>query len=467
MSAFRIGWASLLLVVLTSGCASMGRRSEAVVAAATMPQQEVREEVIAANVPDRQQTESGSTAGTESSPVSNRGTPGTEGAVYNLLPFLSLATASNRTGANPYGAYTRFYAENRRKSIGNVSTSDSPVTECKKDNTTQRCYADEHRSGLVRFFSDKELSRILSVKVTLKNPALETTTTLASATYKGVDNKGQEWSTEINGQMYLTPYFRIDSNSVARIDAGINATTVSKEQVSGKVLTILQGALQLAAPTSAILTTLTSQRFSQVSQFTGQSLSSLFSNQLVEKSSNDFTPDQWLDGVKGNISILTITGNFPLSGDVSDRKTFRFGAWDIKASDPVISVFNAVPVSRPECGAELDCVAKAAFVALAPSHVMNFRVTDDATLRQVLKADTGVSDALERLTKKSANIGEEARAVCNKIDDRMQAIGFNRYDAAAGVWAFSHDLTQIHAKAMLSDASCPAAKLARSVGLGS
>lgn len=389
----------------------------------------------------------------------------------NLLPLLRIDTHAGPTVSvmsAGVGGYTRFYV------VSTLPPHQSSAAEPGKrkcNSELRRCYSNESRQMWERMLMGRELARVLSVKVDLRNPTIATTTTLASASYESTFSRGESWTTELNGQLLLTPYFRIGNNSVARIEASINASAKGKDQVSGKLLAILQSASQLVAPTSALLTSLNAPRMNQASQFVEQSLSGLFSNAVVEKSSNEFTPTTWNPGA----ALVTIRADFPMdSNQVTSPTTREIGTWEIRAAAPIISIFSQVPACRPADDSSSDpgCnekQARQAFASLAPSEVLNFPVAENLTLRQALITDTGVLNAIDDL-KKGTGTAESglARQLCSRLDERAQSLGFNRFDASAIVWAFSQSAgldAQESAKLLDDQGSCRAAALAKAVGL--
>jgi len=394
----------------------------------------------------------------------------------NLLPLLEIVTDARlgtvaQTESGGTGGYTRFYV------VGHLPAEAKAEAEAKaagkplpRDCVVRRCYSNESRTVWERILMGRELARVLSVKVDLRNPTIATTTTLASASYESTFSRGESWTTELNGQLLLTPYFRIGNNSVARIEASINATAKGKDQVSGKLLAILQSASELVAPTSALLTSLNAPRINQASQFVEQSLSGLFSNAVVEKSSNEFTPSNW----SADQLLVTLHADFPMDkNQVTSPTTRRIGTWEIRAAAPIVSIFSrvtALPADRPHCDVECSVrQATLAFAGIAPSEVLNFPVGENLTLRQALITDTGVLNAIDDL-KKGSGTAESglARQLCSRLDERVQSLGFNRFDAAAIVWAFSQSAgldAQKGTKLRDDQGSCQAAALARQVGL--
>lgn len=419
-------------------------------------------------------------------------------AVFNLLPLLSVRLEKvDHEAGHHIGAYTRLLVKNGNDIIGAGEEKKSADREnshlsknrleiiriCdgsgKEPEKKERCYKDEHQgfwAGLFRVVtgSNKEVSRVLSVKVKLKNPQVDSTKTLAAASYRvGSKYRGETWNTEVNGSQYFTPYFRIENSSLVHIEANINASISSQNQISSKLLNIVQGAAELASPGAALLTVSTSSRLTQISQFTDSSLSSLFSNELAETSSHEVPQSAWFDEKGQGKLLATINGWFPPSKKLTSPELRRIGQWKILADDPIISIFSSSKVS--DCAQQeidhegyIECAGKKVFPGLSPAQIMNFHISENLTLKQALITDNAISSAINRVNKTGGeSLSQEAYALCGLIDSKAQNIGLNRIDTAALFWAFSYDplLDEGKGKVMREISSCMAAVMARNLGL--
>ena len=422
----------------------------------------------------------------EGDPKGQPDNKGGDQTAFNLLPLLGVDLEKEPSEPEDHvGAYTRLLVTNVNGTIGaneenKAEKGDSDVIRIcngsgKNEENKERCYKDEHQGFWARLFGgDKEVSRVLSVKVKLKNPHVDSTKTLAAASYRvGSKFRGETWNTEVNGSKYLTPYFRIENSSVANIEANINASTSSQSQISSKLLGIVQGAAELASPGAALLTESTSSRLSQISQFTDSSLSSLFSNELAETSSHEVPQSVWFEENGKGKTLATINGWFPPSKNLTSPELRRVGQWVVRTDDPIISIFSSRKVS--DCDQEakghegyIECAASKVFSGVSPTQIMNFEISDSATLTQILITDSAISSAIIRMNKaEGETVNQEAYALCGLIDSKAQNIGLNRIDAAALFWAFSYDplLEAEKGEALRGGSSCMAAVMASDLGL--
>ena len=394
---------------------------------------------------------------------------------FNILPLLRIEptlishSANNQEKDQYIGAYTRFYVENQKLSTNgkgslgvDENSSKSAMRNCDQSNN-ERCYADEHQSWIKRLFVEKQISRVMSLKIQLQNPNVETTTTLASSGYSTKQkNKGESWTTEFNGNLFLTPYFRIDGGSVARIESRINATSSSESQVSNTAFAIVQNGISLATPVSTLLTSYVAPDLTQSAKIMDGAITSLFSNELAEISVNEFPQITWFKSDSPEYSVAAVTGWFPSAHNMTDRNLYKIGSWNIKTTSPVASVFNPKSINS---GFSLLESSKLALEHTTPSQILNFPITKDLTLKKVLQTDDAVTNAL-KMIKDSAASDDSYKSLCTSIDEKAQAIGLNKYDAAALLWAFSHDsMLTIKQGEKLLNAKCLPTQLVSQLGL--
>ncbi|GEM_PF-710935 len=377
----------------------------------------------------------------------------------DILPFLDFSLPQATPGSAAFlDTYTRIYVEGENPQT--VQAAGAGELQCRSA-PGSRCYQDEHRPLLARVAMDREFSRLISVRIELQNPDASTTTTLASSSYRSGGSKGETWETEAHGRLFLTPLFRIDSNTVLRAEAHLNATSSRKDQVSGPALAVLQNAARLMAPTTTLLTPLTAEDANTASRFFSQTLSELFSNSLSEKSSVDIGASRL-----GDQPIAQLTAYFPEGRHVYDRRLALIGTWNLMSSPPVISVFSDVTAT---CTPAPGCLAAQARMALAgvpAARILTFRVAPRVSIRDALAADASVGDAVLALRDAKAGqaLRDAARAACQRVDEKAHQLGLNRFDAAAVLWAYSHEATLGSAQGLaLRQAGCPAAVIAADI----
>jgi hypothetical protein len=374
-------------------------------------------------------------------------------AHLDLLPLLNVEHHSGDNAApSPIGGYVRFYVEG--------SPPDSA------SGADRRRYGDEERNWFSRWLVGRTYSRVLTVKVAVQRPNVTGATTLASSAHESSNSAGETWSTEVNGRRYLTPYFRVDPSTVAGVEVNLSASSQIRGDVTKRILDVVRRGAALVGPTGSLVTTLNSQRLQSSADFIDQSISALFGEALAERTLNDFAPSEWTGD-----DMASIAASFPMGRRLANDDAARpIGEWKVHASTALVSIFADVPLHPPaEPAGGTDAQARIAFEGLAAHTVLGLTVAEHLSLGQALLADTSVTAAFNRLREAAAaNQAEAALALCSAVSGKAEALGLNRYDAAAAVWAFARSaMSRVQADIVLSaSTSCGAAALARTVGLG-
>lgn len=409
---------------------------------------------------------------------------------HPLLPMIHLKPVEDGEKVRIHDVYTRFLVRPARK-IAEQNSTDLP----------SRNYADERRSFLRRALLSNELSRVLSVKLQLRNPDITTITTLAAASYQSDLKKGETWSTEVNNAQYVSPYIRVDNNSLLRVEANLQAASRSSDQLSRGVLTMLSGAVNLISPVGSLVTTLNAERINAAANFSESAMSGLLNDALSERIAHEVPNTLWHCG-----RVATISGRFPSYRSITGGEISDIGHWDVIADDPVISVFNPVPFPMPgiACAGEgrrtvspaenppqnstsatdesssteeslqnkTLLAARHAVRQLLPSDVLHFRLGENTDVYKELVSDPAIAPVISDFNRlepvsdmakpKSAAEAQTAYNLCSLIAQKANALGFNRVDAAAIYWAYSFSPNLSQRKgALLRDSSCAMGTLMR------
>jgi hypothetical protein len=329
-------------------------------------------------------------------------------------------------------------------------------------------------------FVGRSRSRILQAKITMANPNISASYTLAATSQTSNHTDGESFTSELGERRFLTPYVRLDPGTTVGIEISLSASATVNPDITGNILSVIQRGARLASPTGSLVTALNADRLRDTANFVDQSIANLFGEKLSERSLSDFSADQWpsLASVRAEGSTLaTITASFPMGSDVwSEGRNRPVGTWQISSSEPIVSVFSTMPLlptteagpascAVPELVSTAERQACRAFVALSPTTVFGFRVGENITLGEALRGDAGITSAMARY-KDSADDESAALALCNLVAGRAEALGLNRFDAAAAVWAFAvlGDLKRTVAFKMVTGA-CLAGQLGHRLGL--
>jgi hypothetical protein len=392
----------------------------------------------------------------------------------DLLPLLTVRReGAAGTSDSPVGGYVRFWVA--RVESNNVASDG------------ERDYLRERRSWLSRYLLGRSRARLLQAKITITNPNVSASYTLAATTQTSNRTDGENFTSELGQRRFLTPYVRMDPGTTVGIEFSLSASATVNPDITGNLLSIIQRGARLAGPSGSLVTALNADRLRDTTNFVDQSIANLFGEKLSERSLTDFSPSQWptasSNSSEGSL-LATVQAWFPMGNDVwTAGRNHQVGSWEIRASEPVVSVFSTLPMRAPSTAPSVDpCTIRPAaddpelspderqacraFRGLAPATVMGFRLAENVLLGESLRGDAGITAALARYRDANTNAAEAALALCNLVAARAEALGLNSFDSAATVWAFAHvgDLRQAVANKMASSA-CQAGNLARRLGL--
>ncbi|HEY0148458.1 MAG TPA: hypothetical protein VGB70_05580, partial [Allosphingosinicella sp.] len=258
----------------------------------------------------------------------------------------------------------------------------------------------------------------------------------------------------------LTPYLRVDPGTVVGVEVSLNASRQVEANVSRTVLDIVQRAAALAQPTGDLVTELNEERFQRTADFVDQAISSLFGQSVGEKASHEFGVGDW----NAQLEIAEISAQFPMGLRVLDETQQReIGRWQVRASVPLVSIFSDTPLhvgTNPgnpgPCGQLVgsDLQACTAFRMVSPQRVLGLSVGENVNLGQAILSDPAVLAAINAGTAADPDL-------CSAIAARAEALGLNRYDSAAAVWAMQQ-ARRVRSANLLS-AACTAGALANRV----
>lgn len=339
----------------------------------------------------------------------------------------------------------------------------------------ERIYDEVRRNALRRLFAGKSISRVLTIHSSLTRPHVTTTVAAITADYESSKGAGESWTSEFNGTLALTPYFRVDPDNIVSLKAELRASSSYRTNIAQGSLDLIQRAADLVAPGASLLNTLNEDRYNEASRFVDQSISSLLRESIIERASNDFPMAAW-----AGQPLAYLTVNLPLGNEITPGKRNSavqqakvLGVWKISSEPTILSIFTDVSASSDT--SESATALQARFKELTQHTILNFRVSGDLTLTSALAAESGIAAARDRLVStKNGNkvedpsgLRNDARNLCMLVADKAEKLGFNRIDVAAAVWAYSRQNFSAEevALAMRDDRNCPPLTEAHAYGL--
>lgn len=353
----------------------------------------------------------------------------------DFLPFTDIgqrpyAQQLNATGVDMTGMYTRIRILNARSSAdlerGGEAGSNAGFRVA-DDPRNDRNYKAESRGWLERRFGSRKITRAFIAEFDLNEPDITSSTALFSASFESDSAKGESWSTDESLSSFATPYFRVGPNTVLNATFKLKMAEEGDADVGANVVSALNTAATLIAPTSALVTSLTAPQTTAASTFLDNSVSNLFGRSIEETTTSALSLKFWSAN-----PVFMVKLNLSDSNDIKDAENkLTAGEWAVYVDAPIASIFTGSASVGPDDFARLD-----------PGAVLAFRLGEDLTVHDYIFARLDVAGRITSLND-AADMGsmsmarEEARRLCNRVSRGLAEMGLNNLDAAIAWWAMA------------------------------
>ncbi|MDP3460713.1 MAG: hypothetical protein Q8S09_15690 [Hyphomonas sp.] len=307
----------------------------------------------------------------------------------------------------------------------------------RKSKKETRDYNKESRGWLSRtVMGSRNVTRTLIADFDISNPDIKSTKALFSSTFRSDNSKGEAWATNESISVYATPYFKVSPNTMIEGRFRIQLSDERSASAGANVMSALQTAANLIAPTSALVTFFNAPAMLQASTFLNTQSTSLFGQSITEESTGAFAIKSWTEN-----PILVIRAELPPAGNIKNTKMKEgIGKWVVYLEPPIPSVFtaNTFGSDQPD------------FRGVSSADILSFNVGTDLRVYDYIFSRLELSDQITSLN--GTGDTNTARLICSRISRGLSAVGFTTFDAAAGVWAASEsDQFTLTARTALQD----------------
>ncbi len=291
------------------------------------------------------------------------------------------------------------------------------------------------RGDIDRFFSSKDIT--FQVSIATDTGRFKEVTPLILRRFESARNKGENFVREVTFTDRQFPLFLVTGDPTSQIAKFTLDVSFSNKPVTDAAtlsLDFLSNALKAISPTSAVVTSLTSESAGKVASKIDEGIGQFFSVSATEKSRFD------IDLYDGNAVILTVYGGG--TEDTSLNPSYVIGQWQISFAPARPSIFSSVKcdVSTTTCSdssktnAYTDAVKR-------PNAVLSFALIDkigkSGTVLSYLKQQDWWASDLGALNVNVADYG----LFCRKIRGAMGEIGLS--DTDGRIIAYSVSQSQI------------------------
>ncbi len=376
------------------------------------------------------------------------GTPDLE-RLKDFLPFIDVAmnpsAADSDWGVTLEDHYTRIRIETLNpKATDMEATASGEFTRLEAD----RDYKKESRGWFSRMMSSKAVTRTLLAEFDISKPNIKATEALFSATFTSNRQEGESWSTDQSLALYATPWFKVSSGTTLTATMRMQLSDQRERTgASANVLSSLTTAANLIAPSTALVTYFNAPAMTAASNYLDTSVSTLFGRAITEQSTGTMALKSWDEG-----PLLVVYAAMPDPKDIRKTKNRdMLGGWAIYLEEPIVSVFTS-GVQYDDEGYE----SWPDYSNLTGPDILSYKISEDLTVFDYIFSRLDLSDRIANLN--DTGDPQIARLICTRIDRGMVEIGFNSWDAAAGVMAAakSDQLNALAQQALTREETCAA-----------
>jgi hypothetical protein len=282
---------------------------------------------------------------------------------------------------------------------------------------------------------------LIKLKATIRPLGLDVSSTIGSIQRRS-GGKGEEWSTTIENDRVLVPYFRVDRSSVVAFTVDLSSSRTYNSSVAGNTLDVVKRAATLIAPTSALVTKVNKARFNDASSFVDNSINGLLKVAINERAVEDVALNP---GANGAV-LAVLTANLPTANDTypsTGEPSESVGRWIVFAEKLRPSMFGDVLNDRVDKQ------------STTPAAILNYLVDDTKTLREALAGVQSLGAARDALIAASdAQTADRALILCRTVAAEGDSLGLTPIDAGASVWAYLTDMALPEQKMGLASAAC-------------
>jgi len=374
--------------------------------------------------------------------------------------------------------YTRLIIVNQDALVGNCSSN------CQGSVSPEevRDYELEKRGWLAKLLSNRKIGITTLANVEVQDPPVPVRNLpLFSLTHDSVRGQGEVFASLLTGSHVQTPLFRLTANTAITIHLNTNISDEKAFAISPVVLKAVQAAVQIAAPTSTVYTTLSKDEVGNAAKALDTALNGLFSQTITEDIQIGSLSSGWNLRFGEPAYDVVVRGLVP--GDLVHSKADEgadpyaspsdhvIGTWDIEALCPRPSLFDARDIcsaignTRPAAGggsgasggpnppskiAVTDADAIKTLVnrtkhdillSLTPSQVLSANLSSAVTIQDFVKVQQFYTDFIGRDSKSRTDA--DTITFCANARDALYKVGLNQFDATLVLWAMDQSMSGI------------------------
>lgn len=288
----------------------------------------------------------------------------------------------------------------------------------------------ERRDPIDRLLTQDQAGKVVIARLSLTQPTLTFTTTLGDISWVS-GRKGQMSKANIQLDTFATPFFRVDPETVIKIEFEVVSSAGKNVTLASDALSII-GEFAKPAAGGGLINAENLPQLQRAATGIDAAISKFFKEEMSEKKSVELTP------AKLSAQPLTATVRLPFGWEVVGNVDVKeFGSWTLLAEAPRKTVF-------PDSSLKLNDDEKNNFGPFDPdvARINGFHLTPSKTLIEHLSGSEQISAILSDLqtavaNKETGHQTEAAQLLYFTLVTEAHRLGFNMPDSVAIAQAFA------------------------------
>jgi hypothetical protein len=372
---------------------------------------------------------------------------------YLIVRYIGVDTSawpSAHAAQNYSDLYTRIELSSDSNTSGNAAAG-----------VALRDYSSENRDWFSRLLSSKTDTVTAVANITVRDPGLTVAIPIFSVSHASGRDLGNSWVTNFTASSVESPLFRLGPNTGLTIHLSAKVSSDLKSQGASLAVGAVTRAVQIAAPTSTLLTTLSKTEVSNSAAAIDTAISSLLSEDIGE----DIEVGRLMNSWTGNAAIALygcapfVRSTDPVSGgncaanpDIDGGKDLPVGAWQLRLTCPRLSAFNprdicivdaasgALTLEDISTSAKLLALQTSTAATVSDAQVLAFNLSSQVNIQTFVQSQawfttfTGISCA-----RKAVDFDN----FCGGALVGLEMSGLNKFDAALVVRAIANQMPQL------------------------
>jgi len=341
-----------------------------------------------------------------------------------------------------------------------------------------RDYARENRNWLLRLIASETNTVTTLANIEVRDPQLKIAVPLFSISHASGRDLGNTWATNFTSSNIDSPLFRLGPNTGLTLHLNTKVSTDLKSQGASLVVGAVQKAVQIAAPQSTLLTTLSNAEIANTASAIDTAISGLFSRDISEDIQLGRLVDSWgqeaafklygcapfirdedpaaADGRRPREPDSRPEGNCARSIDLDGGYDIPVGAWTIRLACPHVSAFSSRDIcehpvqsspSMPATPEELAKVVKQrqaqVLTTASDAQVLQFNLSSQIDIQTFVQSQGWYTRFTT--TKTTARTKADYVSFCSGAILGMEASGLNQFDSALALRAMVRQIPAVAA----------------------